>query len=185
MGSLGGHLRHSLQPPCAVQWTAVSPSLCAGGQLLNKRSVVLQATCSMREPPWQELPTYREGPLGQVAPVQETRGVTPRVAREQLRHLQRRQPRLDDWSMLLRRGGCSCCLPATFHVWPTRWVLPAFCCRGFCLLRNQSLCSLPPHHCGPPLGCLLQPCRCTGCRQHLLAPSLTACAPVFMVPSAD
>ena len=73
-------------------------SLCAGGQLLDKGSVVLQATCYMHVPPWQELPTYGRGLLGQVAPVQETGCVTPRVAWEQLRHLQRQQPRLDDWS---------------------------------------------------------------------------------------
>lgn len=71
-------------------------SLCAGGQLLDKRSVVRLATYVMPGLLWQELPTYGWGLLGQVAPVQETGGVTPRVTREQLRHLQRRQPRLDE-----------------------------------------------------------------------------------------
>ena len=73
-------------------------SLCAGGQLLDKRSAVLQATYVMHGPPWRELPTYGWGLLGQVAPAQKTGGVAPRVAWEQLRHLQRRQPRLDERS---------------------------------------------------------------------------------------
>ena len=59
----------------------------------------------MHRPPWQELPTYVQGLLGQVPPVQETGGVAPRVAWEQLRHLQQQQPRHEDWSsdMLLMR----------------------------------------------------------------------------------
>lgn len=56
---------------------------------------------------------------------------------------------------------------------------------AFCTLWYQMLCFMPLHHCGPPLGCLLQPCRCPGCRQHLLAASLTACVTFFMVPSAN
>ena len=72
-------------------------SLCVGGQL-DKSGVVLQATYFMHRPLWQELPTYGWGSLGQTAPVQETGGVAPRVERKQLRHLQRRRPRLDEWS---------------------------------------------------------------------------------------
>ena len=83
-------------------------------------------------------------------------------------------------SHVLMTGHATCCCCVVSWL----LLLHASCCPHLasstgapCSLRYQMLCFMAPHHCGPPLGCLLQLCGCPGCRQHLLAPFLTICVP--------